>query len=105
MHYLTLKHFHWEDRPGIFQIGDVNVAGSIAGKTNIEHSGWIKEKRSQSSSHFLFVTVHLAASEINGMHRLCRSEAPPQHNSLESCTCTRALLLLTPNTYAKQRSS
>lgn len=32
---LTLKNFHREDSPGIFQVGNVNIASCITGQANV----------------------------------------------------------------------
>lgn len=78
MHCLTLKYFHWEDGPGVFQIWDVNVASCIAGKTNIQHSRRIKEKGSHNSLHLpFFVCYDTPYCFRNQLHvyRVCLSEA------------------------------
>lgn len=45
---VTLKDLHGQDRPGVLQVGDVQVACSVAGQADVEHpegdrrAAWVK---------------------------------------------------------------
>lgn len=45
---LTLQHFHREDSPGIFQVGNVNIASCIAGQANVQNPRKEKKKKKRS---------------------------------------------------------
>lgn len=63
---LTLKNFHREDSPGIFQVGNVNIASCITGQANVQNPGKEKNKRELrvkcetvvSISYFAFQTIY-----------------------------------------------
>lgn len=38
-HQLTLQNFHRENSPGVFQVGDVNIASCVAGQANVQNPG------------------------------------------------------------------
>ena len=42
---LTLQNFHREDGPGIFQVGNVDIAGCITGQANVQNPGEEKKVR------------------------------------------------------------
>jgi hypothetical protein len=40
-----LKNFHGEDSPGIFQVGNINIASCITGQANVQNPKKLKKKK------------------------------------------------------------
>lgn len=43
-----MKNFHGQNSPGVFQVGNINIASCITGQTNVQNPKKKKRKKNES---------------------------------------------------------
>lgn len=62
---LTLKDLHGQDDPGVLQVGDVQIAGRVAGQPDVQHPGEEKGRRRSSGNTISIVHYRWFIDELS----------------------------------------